>query len=116
MTTFTDGIAKGHTLLIKRSPLFLRVVVGADGKVDALDQLNDTPLPSETIHVYTLVEVSGVVHVDRRGGTGGTYPVAKYRIYHSQPKQLTIRMTKGWETWCRANAIKTEDGYTAKKR
>ena len=38
MTTFQDGPAKGMTLMLKRTPVYLRVVCSL-GKVDALDQL-----------------------------------------------------------------------------
>lgn len=46
MTTFTDGPAAETVLELRRAPKFLRVVRDADGTVDALDQLNDTPKPS----------------------------------------------------------------------
>ena len=41
MTIFVDGRAEGARLSLSRSPHFLRVVVDAYGRVDALDQIND---------------------------------------------------------------------------
>lgn len=63
MVRFLDGPAEGVELALSRAPMFLRVVVDETTlKWDALDQLDDTPGPSERVHVYR-----------RDGGTGETF-------------------------------------------
>lgn len=55
MTTFTDGPAAAIQLNISRTPIYLRVVHDiATDQWDALDQLADTPKPTEEIHVYRI--------------------------------------------------------------
>lgn len=57
MFSFLDGPAKGSSLNLARAPVFLSVVIDSrGGKIDALDQLNDTPHPCEPIYVYRLAE------------------------------------------------------------
>ena len=41
-----DGPAIG-TYMCQRAPVYLRAVVGTDGKADVLDQWEDTPEPTE---------------------------------------------------------------------
>lgn len=109
MTRFEDGPAHGKTLMLKRAPQLLRVVVNNDGEIDALDQLDDTPGADETLFVYQLKPGTepGFCHIlirDRKGS--GFYTSAEY-IFHSQPSDADIRETDNWRTWCRANVDKT---------
>lgn len=52
--TFLDGPGKGQGLNLKRAPLFLRLVVKPDGRIDALDQLEDRPADEERLYAYRL--------------------------------------------------------------
>jgi len=79
MTSFRSGPAEGKILMLRRSPIFLRVVVNSDGKIDALDQPGDQPTATEQIHVYKLEGEVGSCHINRRGGTGGFFTFATYR-------------------------------------
>lgn len=108
MTTFTDGPAAGKTLLIKRSPYFLRVV--DDGtKLDALDQVDDSPKPSETCYAYRCAKVSGAVHLNIKGGRGGFFPRAEYAFIPEQPPQAVMRSRAEWSEWCHAHAPTEEE-------
>lgn len=101
MITFADGPAHGATLELQRSPIFLRVVIDeSDGKVDALDQLDDTPGPSERVHVYQRESFGGTVHVCSRGRGGGcrTYPTAEYRHLPDVDGEQ-LRDTAVWREW-----------------
>jgi len=101
---FLDGPAKGSCLSLQRAPLFLRVVVDQDGTVDALDQLDDTPRPTEVIHVYHLASEPARVHVCRAGGRGGMGITADYRLYEVQPTDDQARDPEKWPAWCQGQA------------
>lgn len=100
MTSFLSGPAEGKVLMLRRSPIFLRVVIAADGKLDALDQPGDQPMPSERIHVYKLEGQVGSYHINRRGGGGGFFSVATYRHLPDQPQDSDVRETRNWQAWC----------------
>lgn len=103
MTKFTNGIAEGKTLMLRRAPLFLRVVQAPDGKIDALDQLDDMPAVDEVVTVYKLVSNDGNVHLnmrDKRGRhCGGFFPMATYAVVEPQPEAKQVRSTKAWREW-----------------
>lgn len=99
MTTFEDGPAKGQNLMLRRAPVFLRVVERA-GVWDALDQLEDTPAPDETIHAYALTAKPGGCHINRGGGRGGFYVVAIYKQVNNPPPSDVMRETDRWAQWC----------------
>lgn len=99
MTTFTDGPAKGQTLSLRRAPVFLRVTEAA-GKFDALDQLEDTPEPHETLHAYVLASKPGSMHLCVRGknrAAGGFYPLATYKLVENPPTDAVMRAQ--WRAW-----------------
>jgi hypothetical protein len=101
MTTFQDGPAKGKTLMLKRTPIFLRVVI--DGmKVDALDQLEDTPLPREKLVAYVAARDLGAIHLNAKGGRGGFYRRAEYKLVPIQPTDGEMRDPESWSRWCHA--------------
>lgn len=112
MTTFTDGPAEGKTLTLGRSPLFLRVVIAPGNKIDALDQLADTPAPEEEIQVYRCLTANPTtMHIDGRDPTTGKrfgrwLSCAEYRLHHSQPDEETARDTDRWRAWCADQASK----------
>lgn len=105
MIQFIDGPANGVTLNLRRVPVLLRVVC-ADGQWDALDQLHDTPKPTETVYVYRLVEKPSVVHVDSRGKDGrrrGQWlHYARYEYASLQPMREVLRNNVAWRAWCSA--------------
>jgi len=103
MTTFTDGPAKGKTLMLKRAARFLRVVESF-GKFDALDQPGDRPTPSEKLYAYEIVESPGMAHINcGRGRGSGFYPVASYALVKEQPSDEQMRDAKQWHEWCVAH-------------
>ncbi len=107
MTKFVDGPAAGVTLALRRSPLFLRVVrSGSDW--DALDQVDDTPGPSEALFAYRRVDSFGPVHVlgqDKAGRRwSGWFEHADYAVCDPQPTEATMRSTLAWREWTRARA------------
>lgn len=103
MSTFLDGPAQGKGLMLRRAPLLLRVVIDeTDGSVDALDQLDDTPGPSERIHVYKRVSEAQTVHLCARGkarGASGWYQMADYQHLPTVDGER-LRETQAWRDWC----------------
>lgn len=100
MTSFTNGPAQGQHLMLKRAPLFLRVVEAA-GKFDALDQLSDEPESGERLFAYRQVGEPGMVHLNRGRGHGGFYTIATYTLVAPQPDDATMRDTAAWQAWCK---------------
>ena len=97
---FLDGPACGTILALKRAPLFLRVVIDADGTVDALDQLDDEPKPTEGIFVYIRDGKPSTYHVlctPRR--LSGWHLDADYRLYAEQPGDEETRDNHAWRKW-----------------
>ena len=105
MSKLLNGPAAGTHLSLGRSPYFLRAVHAPDGKWDALDQLEDTPAPNETIHVYRLASEPMTAHVDGRNPeTGKRYgrwmSIADYVLHSEQPDDATARNKAAWQEWC----------------
>jgi len=107
MITLLDGPASGTTLALRRAPIFLRVVIDTGGKVDALDQLDDTPKQSESIHVYHRQGSTGVVFACRRFYRPPSQrspgcicsQVAEYRLHEHQPTDDIARDAHHWRAW-----------------
>jgi hypothetical protein len=103
MTKFTDGPAAGVVLSLHRAPLYLRVVRDTDGKVDALDQLDDRPEIDEEVFAYALTENRGIVHINARDNRGrrcgGFFPMTTYQLAITQPTDKTMRDSKAWGEW-----------------
>jgi hypothetical protein len=100
MMRFLDGPAEDHCLNLKRAPLLLRVVIDADGTVDALDQLHDRPKPSEAIHVYRRVGKPTRYHAlctPRR--LSGWFIMADYLLHDRQPSDAVLRDQHAWREW-----------------
>lgn len=115
---FLDGPAEGVSLGLRRAPMFLRVVVSPAGKVDALDQLGDVPMPREAVHVYQGVEgklftFRGDVFVCVRGPGGSQQAGTAAGEYRHRPDVdgELLRDTAAWREWCRAQpeAARLED-------
>lgn len=110
MIQFVDGPACGTALELRRAPIFLRVVIAADGSVDALDQLDDVPQPRETIHVYRLrgSVFRGIACSRGRGGRGCQhFLAARYVLHDSQPGEA-VRDNAAWRAW--ASGQKSDPG------
>lgn len=109
MIKFLDGPHGGQSLILTRAPFFLRVVADQAGKIDALDQLEDTPKPEETITVYRIEGNAGIAHFDRvvNGRRQGIWSAfADYRYHREQPPDQTLRETDLWQQWATREARK----------
>lgn len=106
MTRFLDGPAAGVVLMLRRAPLFLRVVHHAKRKEpwDALDQLADVPGEHEELFAYERVAKPTFMHLKCSGkgakGASGFYAMAEYRLVAEQPAETVMRDTKAWRGWC----------------
>lgn len=105
------GTLRG-SLRLCRSPKFLRfVMVGGDWEtLDALDQLDDTPKPEETVLAAALRE-TGTVHIDftRNGRRCGEWlKTATYALVEKQPAQDVLRDTSAWRAWCVAQEAESK--------
>lgn len=105
MTTFKDGPAQGQTLMLRRSPKFLRVVNNPGHKHawDALDMPEDVPAGREIPMVYMREVVKGTAHVSTRPRSGsGWYPIAEYGYHHTQPTVAEMKDLERWRAWVAA--------------
>jgi hypothetical protein len=109
MIRFRIGPADGKILELRRAPLFLRVVVDSDGTVDALDQLDDEPKPTETIHVYRRDGEAGRGIACTRGKGCVPFVTADYIYHHEQPTDDEARNRERWVDW----ATKQAEAMTA---
>ncbi len=115
MTRFTDGPAKGKTLLLARAPLFLRVVI-AGGKLDALDQLDDRPQGGERIYAYRRTGPATALHIDfcrgrgRKGPRSAWYRGGDYALVEPQPNEAVLRDTARWRGWATEEAKRLTEG------
>ena len=99
-----DGPAKGTSLVLRRAPAILRVVIDPDGAVDALDQLDDRPEDTEQITAYQLTAKPAGAFVCIRGKNrrnSGYRVIAKYRVCDDQPGSEAEHQDT-WEQWARA--------------
>ena len=103
MVTFMDGPAELKTLMLRRAPLFLRVVLKPRGDWDDLDQLGDEPAANETIVVYRKVHDDGEVHING-AKVKGWFRRANYYLHDEQPGDETARNTSKWRAWCEEQA------------
>lgn len=104
MTQLLDGPAAGKVLMLKRAPLFLRVVISDKSEIDALDQLTDEPLANERIYAYKLAGDVTRVHVNRGRNGCGWYVGGPYRLVLEQPDDATMRDRARWREWTAARA------------
>jgi hypothetical protein len=99
--TFEDGPAQGASLSLNRAPIWLRVVIAADGNVDALDQLDEEPRLDERVEVYRIARgpMRGFA-CGRGAGGSSSFLSAAYRHVPQPPEVLDeIRETGGWRDW-----------------
>jgi hypothetical protein len=105
MTTFASGPAVGETLMLRRCPIFLRVVINSEGKVDALDRSDDVPEIDEKLYAYCLTEKPMMSHLNFGGGRGGFYPVSTYALVEPQPADAVMRDRLKWVEWVMGQAV-----------
>ena len=113
MIIFLDGPAQGQRLMLKRAPILLRVV--RDGaKWDALDQLEDTPKPTEEIFVYEQVGTPSWAHICRspKAGGSGMFMMAEYQALVSEhpPAEDALRDNRRWREWAAEEAKRRGTG------
>jgi hypothetical protein len=98
VTRLLDGPAANTNLMLRRAPVFMRIVRDPEGKIDALDQLEDIPEPGERMYVYrSEPETFGMVFIR----PGGRYEGADYRhLPDVDPEPL--RENTAWRTWASA--------------
>lgn len=111
MSKFHQGPADGEMLMISRAPRFLRVVVGPNNKIDALDLLEDTPAPEEEIHIYEIQTEPITAFVDgTKNGRrfGRAVQIADYAYFPEQPADHEVRTTEAWQAWVQATAARLD--------
>lgn len=115
MVEFIDGPAQGETLVLRNSPVMLRVVRSSRGNWDALDYPDDEPRPQERVFVYRLVGQPGRYHVKAtKKSESGFCADAKYTYHYPPPSDdYEVRTKDGWDRWCRANRNKIHELYAA---
>ncbi len=104
MTTFTGGPADNTTLMLRRAPRFLRVVVDQGGEIDALDQPEDTRKEGEAVYVYERVGDATACFLSARsrggGKISGQYAMATYKFRLAQPPASITSDNGRWQQWC----------------
>ena len=97
---FHDGPVKGRTLTLKRSPLFIRVVIDPDGEVVALDK--DDPAFGSIPAVYVLQKHPCKVLIDRQDSKGRKNSINEsyvdYVLHKNQPCE-EISWPEQWQQW-----------------
>lgn len=100
MTQVEDGPAAGVSLLLRRAPLYLRLVFDlALGTWDALDQVDDDARTTETITIYRRVGQPTWMHMRASRGRGGVYRGGRYRVVSPQPTDPEVRTSSAWQRW-----------------
>jgi hypothetical protein len=102
MTEFLDGPAEGAKLSLGRAPRLLRVVINGAAGVDALDQLDDQAERCESIYVYRLEGAPQHGFACSRSKGCQLLVFARYRLYHDQPDDATMRDNAAWRAWAKA--------------
>ncbi len=99
MLQLLDGPCQA-TLMVKRAPLYLRAVLNKrTGEVDVLDQLEDEPKRTETVHVYRRQGDAMVVHVSMSPRShSGYYMMAEYRHLPGVDGEK-LRDCLNWRLW-----------------
>lgn len=100
MIEFVNGPAKGTSLNLQRTPVFLRVVIDPKGMtVDALDQLDDTPKENEALYAYKLAGTPGRTFFCSREKGCQVENSADYELC-AQPPDDVMRDNDKWAAWC----------------
>lgn len=86
-------------LFVQRAPIYLRFVIDPNGKLDALDQLDDVPKSNEYI-VAAKFYRNGSVHLDgtvKGHRVGQWIHVRYYAALENQPEQSILQSRSSWE-------------------
>lgn len=123
MIRFLDGPADGTELSLRRAPRFLRVVVDAKGRIDALDLLDDVAGAGETVHVYqgdvdTLMALPDDIFVCTSGPgglrqAGGAEGVYRHR---GDVEGEPLRDTATWRSWVTEEVERQESAVGPRQR
>ena len=104
MTTFEGGPADNITLMLRRAPRFLRVVIDQGGEIDALDQPEDVRKDGEVVYVYERVGNATACFLTARSRSGqkisGQHAMAKYAFRAAQPPASILNDNGRWQQWC----------------
>ncbi len=109
MTRFVDGPARGITLLLTSSPLFIRAVRDRHNVLDNHDGWSALlfkaaePKRTESVYAYRLVACRGTIQVRRTGRPDDStvaYTVADYSLVEDQPDDAVMRDWLRWSEWC----------------
>ncbi len=104
-----DALMGHKSLSLVRTPYFLRVVKDADGTIDALDQLDDAPKPTEQVYAYVRDgPPQFMILCSRRNGCRRERYVS-YKDYMPQPDEATMRDNALWSQWCHEEHEKRTD-------
>ncbi|MFN7019859.1 MAG: hypothetical protein ACK4WH_00850 [Phycisphaerales bacterium] len=107
MVKFLDGPAAGVALMLRRAPVFLRVVLSAHRTWDALDQPEDLPTRSETVFVYVLTDRPTAVHIKMaRRSQSGFYAQAVYQHVRAHVPPASVRDAESWREWVESNTAR----------
>lgn len=105
-----DGPGAGKDFLVRRCPIFVRVVETPDAALfdagrstwDVLDMPDDEPQRGEVIHVYRREGRVDLAWID--GPTArGRYAFAEYRHVPTMPEEERD-LRERWPEWCVAKA------------
>jgi hypothetical protein len=103
MTTFLDGPAEGCTLMLRRAPLFLRVVEVPDvpDSFDGLDAFDDSPKDTEIVHIYRRQGEPTRIHLNTGGKKGGGwFTGGQYVLHTANAPDAITRSLLNWRQWC----------------
>lgn len=98
--TAKDGPAAGVSMMLKRSPLFLRLTRDRAGKWDGLDMHDDRPHHDESVVVYMRGTKPTMCHIKMSGAGSGFYSLADYYVVANQPTDDIVRSNTLWQRWC----------------
>lgn len=112
MSRFLDGPVAGLVLHHSRAPVYLRVVLSAEGEPDVLDQLDDEPRADEVIYAYQQVAgtMVGPIHVCYRDGSGRSGWSASADYSHVDvDAEVDLGDTAAWRAWVDRRARDQEE-------
>lgn len=105
MCKLLDGPGAGQSFVVKRCPVFLRVVHSKASGWDVLNEKDDTPKDDEEVYVYQRVSEPVKAFVD---GTGlhTLMVIAEYKFLDLMIGENLIRSNENWKWWCQNEAPK----------
>lgn len=102
MLNLLDGPCKG-SFLVKRAPEYLRAVIDGKGEANVLDLVDDTPEPTEKVHVYHIEGTANWFHLLMSPRSkSGWYMMANYR-HMPEVDGEKLRDNTDWQKWAMAH-------------